>query len=172
MARPAGQAKIGLVQKVAGKSLIADEEIARLSGITGELTQEQLDVITADVLANIDLSGKVDKVTGSSLVQDTEIAKIHSLGSDDQVIPDELSDLIDNATHRLVTDTEKGTWNGKESGNANIQSHVTSAHAPAGAQINADITKEEIEAKLIGELTSHSHASSGGLTQEQILRMI
>ena len=33
-------------------------------------------------------------------------------------------------------------------------------HAPAGAQANADITKAEIEAKLIGAITSHSH--SGG----------
>jgi hypothetical protein len=28
-------------------------------------------------------------------------------------IPDHLSDLTDDATHRLVTDTEKSTWNGK-----------------------------------------------------------
>ena len=28
-------------------------------------------------------------------------------------IPDELSDLQDDSTHRLVTDTEKSTWNGK-----------------------------------------------------------
>lgn len=46
----------------------------------------------------------------------------------------------------------------KEAANANIQTHVTSAHAPSGAQVNADITKTEIEAKLTGELTSHTHA--------------
>ncbi len=45
-----------------------------------------------------------------------------------------------------------------ESANANIQSHVTSAHAPPNAQANADITKAEIEAKLTGEISSHSHA--------------
>lgn len=61
-----------------------------------------------------DLSGKVDKETGKSLVADTEIAKIHALHADDQVIPDQLSDLSDDATHRLVTDTEKSTWNGKQ----------------------------------------------------------
>lgn len=33
---------------------------------------------------------------------------------DDTVIPDELSDLSDDATHRLVTDSEKSTWNGKQ----------------------------------------------------------
>lgn len=32
----------------------------------------------------------------------------------DQVIPDELADLSDDSTHRLVTDTEKATWNAKQ----------------------------------------------------------
>ena len=30
------------------------------------------------------------------------------------VIPDELADLSDDSTHRLVTDAEKSTWNGKQ----------------------------------------------------------
>lgn len=47
-----------------------------------------------------------------------------------------------------------------EPANANIQSHVVSAHAPSNAQANADITKAEIEAKLVGVISSHSH--SGG----------
>ena len=42
--------------------------------------------------------------------------------------------------------------------NANIQAHVVSAHAPSNAQKNSDITKAEIEAKLTGELSSHTHA--------------
>lgn len=39
-----------------------------------------------------------------------------------------------------------------------IQSHVVSSHAPSDAQKNSDITKAEIEAKLIGEISSHTHA--------------
>ena len=35
--------------------------------------------------------------------------------------------------------------------------HSQSAHAPVNAQRNADITKAEIEAKLTGVVTSHSH---------------
>jgi hypothetical protein len=50
-----------------------------------------------------------------------------------------------------------------EPANANIQTHVTSAHAPSNAQANADVTKAEIEAKLTGTISSHTHASSGGL---------
>jgi hypothetical protein len=51
---------------------------------------------------------------------------------------------------------------GKEPANANIQAHVLSAHAPATAQRNADITKAEIEAKLTGEISSHTHAGGVG----------
>ena len=36
--------------------------------------------------------------------------------------------------------------------------HSTSAHAPVNAQKNSDITKEEIEAKLTGNITSHTHS--------------
>ena len=36
--------------------------------------------------------------------------------------------------------------------------HSTSAHAPINAQKNADITKAEIEAKLTGVVSSHSHS--------------
>lgn len=51
-----------------------------------------------------------------------------------------------------------------EPANANIQAHVASAHAPSDAQKNSDITKAEIEAKLIGEIASHTHAGGGSLT--------
>ncbi len=37
--------------------------------------------------------------------------------------------------------------------------HSQSTHAPSNAQKNSDITKAEIEAKLTGEVSTHSHAS-------------
>jgi hypothetical protein len=40
--------------------------------------------------------------------------------------------------------------------------HSQATHAPAGAQANADITKAEIEAKLTGEISSHTHALNLG----------
>lgn len=46
-----------------------------------------------------------------------------------------------------------------EPANANIQTHVASAHAPPDAQKNSDITKAEIEAKLTGSITTHTHPS-------------
>ena len=64
----------------------------------------------------------------------------------------------------LVTSGADATYSdvGAEQANANIQTHVTSAHAPANAQKNSDITKAEIEAKLTGEISTHTHSSSGG----------
>ena len=52
------------------------------------------------------------------------------------------------------THNHDGTY---ESANSNIQTHVVSQHAPSNAQKNSDITKSEIEAKLTGEITSHTH---------------
>ena len=45
-----------------------------------------------------------------------------------------------------------------EPSNVNIQQHITSAHAPSNAQKNSDITKAEIEAKLTGAITTHTHS--------------
>ena len=104
----------------------------------------------------VDLSGYVQKETGKSLVADTEIAKIHEAGSDNQ----DLSGLAPlNHSHDY------------EPANANIQSHVSSAHAPATAQKNSDITKAEIEAKLTGEISTHTHAGGDGADPWTVVKL-
>ena len=45
--------------------------------------------------------------------------------------------------------------------------HSQAAHAPSNAQANADITKEEIEAKLTGDISTHTHSQY--LTEHQDL---
>jgi hypothetical protein len=84
------------------------------------------------------------------------------------------SNLVVKETGKsLVADTEIAKIHSANSDNQDLttlNNHMNSAHAPSTAQKNSDITKEEIEAKLIGEISSHSHAGgSGGLTQSQIL---
>jgi hypothetical protein len=66
-----------------------------------------------------------------------------------------------NHNHDLVY-SQLGHTHNYEPANANIQSHIASAHAPSNAQKNSDITKAEIEAKLIGEITSHTHPGGSG----------
>lgn len=92
--------------------------------------------------------------------------------------------ITQDATHRFVSDTEKTNWNGKstfsgsytdltnkptiptvsndltnalKSNYDNAYTHSQSSHAPLTAQKNSDITKSEIEAKLVGVISTHSH---------------
>ena len=92
------------------------------------------------------IGNKVDKVEGKSLVLDTEIAKIHE-HTNKTVLDD-------------VTPTNVSNWN-------SAYTHSTSVHAPSNAQKNSDITKAEIEAKLIGDISTHTHSQY--LTQHQDL---
>ncbi len=61
--------------------------------------------------------------------------------------------------HHAEAHTHTGVY---EPANANIQTHVIAAHAPSNAQKNSDILKSEIEAKLTGEIATHTHAGGGG----------
>jgi len=67
--------------------------------------------------------------------------------------------LHSNSLDHAEAHTHTGAY---EAANANIQAHVVAAHAPSTAQKNSDITKAEIEAKLTGEIASHTHAAGAG----------
>ena len=57
--------------------------------------------------------------------------------------------------------------NGLKSNYDTAYTHSQSAHAPSNAQKNSDITKAEIEAKLTGNITTHTHSQY--LTEHQPL---
>lgn len=79
--------------------------------------------------------------------------------------------ITQSSSYRFVTDSEKSTWNSKSNlvlgttsstafrGDQGLiaYNHSQAAHAPSNAQKNSDITKAEIEAKLTGTITSHTH---------------
>jgi len=83
---------------------------------------------------------------------------IHAAGSDNQ----DLSGLVSTNDSRLSDARIPLTHSHPENepANVNIQTHVTSIHAPSNAQKNSDITKAEIEAKLTG-LFQHIHILAG-----------
>ena len=62
---------------------------------------------------------------------------------------------ISHGTHLTLGTSSSNAFRG-DYGNA-AYDHSQAAHAPSNAQKNSDITKEEIEAKLTGNITSHSH---------------
>lgn len=62
--------------------------------------------------------------------------------SNKPTIPDELADLTDDATHRLVTDTEKSTWNSKSDFSGDYNDLTNKPTIPA-AQIQSDWTQSD-----------------------------
>ncbi len=78
-------------------------------------------------------------ISNDEISVDSTIARVSA-------IPDELADLADDSTHRLVTDTEKSTWNGK-------QGALTAGTGVALSSANT------ISIKYYG---SHAEAASGG----------
>ena len=80
------------------------------------------------------------------------------------LIPDELADLADDSTHRLVTDTEKSIWNGKynkPSGGipkTDLDSSVQTSlgKADTSLQEHQDISGKEDKANKVTSLSSSS----------------
>ena len=104
----------GKVDKVEGKSLIDDSEIARLAtlanyddtAIRGEIAKKA----DAEATTNA-LNGKVDKVTGYSLVSDTEIARLAEVDNyDDEEVRGLIGDNADaiEALAEVVGEVEEG----------------------------------------------------------------
>jgi hypothetical protein len=204
--------------------LIPLTELKGDPGSVGTLTQEQIDIILAQI-PDPDLSGKVDKVTGSSLLPNTEAVKIHVAGSDDQ----DLSGLVIKVTGKsLVSDTEIakihadtldhshtnkidlddydpddysvvghehlndhaphsddqdisgksdiGHTHAYEPANSNIQSHVTSGHAPSNAVALSTVKADTDIASAIslkhGNSLDHSNSQDHSHTNKTTLDAI
>jgi len=115
------------------------------------IDQETIDLIAAQVPPG--------GLTINQIKSDTDIAdsltKKHTSGSDNQ----DLSGLEPKQTGKSLSTNDLTT--GLKTSYDGAVTHAGSSHAPSNAQKNSDITKAEIEAKLTGELTSHTHAGSG-----------
>lgn len=111
------------VDKVTGKSLLADTEITRLLGMATGATANRSDAATDALLAD-----KVDKVAGKSLLSDTEITRLLSMAtgatanSTDAQLRDRSTHtgtqapgtIVQDASNRFVTDSEKAVWDAKQ----------------------------------------------------------
>ena len=67
-----------------------------------------------------------------------------------------------HGTHLSLGTTSSTAYRGDYGNTA--YTHSQAAHAPSNAQKNSDITKAEIEAKLTGNITSHTHTAVNGYT--------
>ena len=115
-------------------------------------------------------SGDMLKSTYDPAAKNAQLAALTDLGVDGNLSA-EAQDAIskrhaDTLDH--IQDTDQGLDGGGPSEVSAAQAkaaydHSVSAHAPSDAQKNSDITQPEIEAKLTGEVSSHTHPGGGGL---------
>lgn len=95
-----------------------------------------------------------DKVAGVNASTIIGLATVATSG--------DYNDLTNKPTIPTVTND---LTNALKSNYDTAYTHSQSAHAPVNAQKNSDITKAEIEAKLTGNITSHTHSQY--LTEHQ-----
>jgi hypothetical protein len=123
--------------------------------------------------ANVSSGGQVLVKTNDSRLSDSRPASDVYSWAKAATKPSYNQDEVgDGTTYKRVTQSEKDTWNAKSTlvlGETSVTAyrgdrgktaydHSQVAHAPSNAQKNSDITKEEIEAKLTGAITTHTHA--------------
>ncbi len=91
-----------------------------LGDVPNVSTNDQTPTFTeSSTRANIDTGEKLSVLFGKIKKWYTDLKAVAFSGSysdltNKPTIPDSLSDLSDDTTHRTVTDTEKSTWNGKQ----------------------------------------------------------
>lgn len=79
-----------------------DDATTSVSGLMSSTDKTKLDGIATGAEVNVQANWNETDTDSDAYIQNKP------------TIPDELSDLTDDSTHRLVTDTEKSTWNGKQ----------------------------------------------------------
>ena len=170
------------VDKVTGKGLSTNDftnnDKNKLDGIeagaeVNPYSKTQLDNMFDD---KVDKNANITAGTHPKITYDSK--GLVTAGTDlveADIPPLSTSKIKQTASARFVTDTEKATWNNKvdkvsgkglstndltntlKTNYDTAYTHSQTAHAPANAQKNSDITKAEIEAKLTGQITTHNH---------------
>jgi hypothetical protein len=136
------------------------------------ITSEQISSIANQVKETIvipDVTQKVNVRSGYSLVADTEIAKIHSAGSDNQ----DLSHLITDQDSRLSDARDpKSHTHPYEPANTNIQTHISSAHAPSTAVTLATVKADTDIADTITKKHSNSNDHAPGSDNQDLSNLV
>lgn len=158
-------------------------------------TKASTEYVNAELGKKVNTEGYVATENSYTTVEKTKLQGIQE-GANNYTHPakHKPSDITQDNLHRFITDAERQTWNNKSDFDGNYNkltnkptiptvsndltntlkanydsayTHSQSAHAPTNAQKNSDITLLEIEAKLKGNITTHTHNQY--LTQHQSL---
>ncbi len=117
--------------------------------------------ISGNITSQTDLQGVLDGKEAAGAVTAHEETYVHS-----NIHQHANATILDSIQEALTTALKSSyDWlvtNITAAWKTTVDNHVSSPHAPSNAQKNSDITKAEIEAKLTGEISSHTHAGGGG----------
>lgn len=122
-----------------GGDIIANAIAGGASGLMSGTDKTKLDGIASG--AEVNVNADWNSATGDSQILNKP------------TIPDQLSDLSDDSTHRLVTDTEKSTWNGK-------QDALGFTAVPNTRTVNGQALSSNVVIS-VGEVNTASNSASG-----------
>jgi hypothetical protein len=128
------------------------EEVQELLDKAGTAVQTETDP-TVPSWAKAEEKPTYTATEVGALPEDTELfSGSYNDLTDKPTIPDSLSDLSDDSTHRLVTDAEKTAWNGKSDFSGSYNDLTDKPTIPA-AQVNADWNATSGVAKILNKPT-------------------
>ena len=150
-------------------SMITGLSTVATSGSYNDLTNKP-NIPSISGLASTDyVDGKVAEIVNSAPeTLDTLNELATALGNDPNfatTVSNQIGTKVDKVTGKGLSTND--LTNTLKSNYDTAYTHSQSTHAPANAQKNSDITKAEIEAKLTGNITTHTHSQY--LTEHQDL---
>jgi len=156
------------------------ELLDTMSGINFEVVQTLplVDISTSTIYLVPKQTAEVDNIydeyintdgtsQGWELIGTTEIdlSNYYTKTEVDNLIPDELKDLSDDSTHRLVTDTEKSTWNGKSDTDENVKQVFTDSTNTNFYLLGSNSDSQGDETNSVKKIAhAYFNGNSGNLT--------
>ena len=156
-------------RKILSRNAGAWNLLSTFSGSYRDLADKPSIPSTDGLASTTYVDGKVAEIVNSAPeTLDTLNELATALGNDPNfatTVSTQIGGKVDKVTGKGLstndlTDTLKSNYD-------TAYTHSQSAHAPNNAQKNSDITKSEIEAKLTGNITTHTHSQY--LTEHQSL---
>ena len=155
----ASQTTLGGIKVGAGLSITAEGVLSATGGGTVDNVNWE-NVVGKPTFATVATSGDYNDLTNKPTIPtaythpDTHPASMIT-GLSTVATSGSYADLTNKPTIPTVTND---LTNALKSNYDTAYTHSQSAHAPSNAQKNSDITKSEIEAKLTGNITTHTHS--------------
>ena len=169
-----------IITQDASNRFVSDTEKATWNGkqnALGYTPENSSNKGVANGYAGLDASGKVVASQLPSFVDDvleyTAKANFPATGESGKIYVDLTTNIVYRwsgsayveISSSLALGTTSSTAYRGDYGNV-AYTHSQALHAPSNAQKNSDITKAEIEAKLIGDISTHTHSTY--VTQAQL----